>query len=105
VCHLQDILNSAQVPVSQHLAYLRKAEWVESSRHAQWKIYRLSPLLSPGQRVLLEGLLKAAKTQNLLLSDLEHMEAILKDPRYSFCCDFAKARCRGKKPATSITSE
>jgi DNA-binding transcriptional ArsR family regulator len=105
VCHLQEILNSAQVPISQHLAYLRKAGWVESTRHAQWKIYRLSPSLSQARRVLLDGLLKVAKTQNLLLSDLEHMEAILKDPRYSFCCDFAAAHCRGKKPATSIASE
>jgi DNA-binding transcriptional ArsR family regulator len=100
VCHLQDILNLAQVPVSQHLAYLRKARWVESSRHAQWKIYRLLPSLSPGLRVVLDGLLSAAKNQTLLLSDLEHVEAILKDPRYSFCCGFATARPRAKKTTT-----
>jgi hypothetical protein len=37
-------------------------------------------LLSPGLRAVLDGLLSAAKTQTLLLSDLEHVEAILKDP-------------------------
>ena len=101
VCHLQDILRLLQVPVSQHLAYLRKAGWVESSRHAQWKIYRLSPSLSPGLRAVLDGLLDAGKTQTLLLSDLEHMEAILKDPRYSFCCDFAPPRKRARTPTRS----
>jgi ArsR family transcriptional regulator, arsenate/arsenite/antimonite-responsive transcriptional repressor len=101
VCHLQDILHLPQVPVSQHLAYLRKAGWVESSRHAQWKVYRLAPSLAPGLRAVLDGLLSAAKTHTLLLSDLEHMEAILKDPRYSFCCDFAtprRARCEIATP-------
>jgi hypothetical protein len=41
--------------------------------------------------------LSAAKTQTLLLSDLEHMEAILKDPRYSFCCDFTTPRRRSRR--------
>jgi hypothetical protein len=90
-------LHLPQVPVSQHLASLRKAGWVESSRHAQWKIYRILPSLSPGLRAVLDGLLSAAKTQTLLLSDLEHMEAILKDPRYSFCCAFATPRRRARK--------
>jgi ArsR family transcriptional regulator len=105
VCHLQDILHLPQVPVSQHLAYLRKAGWVESWRHAQWKVYRLLPSLSPGLRAVLDGLLSAAKTQTLLLSDLEHMEAILKDPRYSFCCDFAPPRRRARKNTTPIRSQ
>jgi len=105
VCHLQEILYLPQVPVSQHLAYLRKAGWVESSRHAQWKVYRLLPSLSPGLRAVLDGLLSAAKTQTLLLSDLEHMEAILKDPRYSFCCDFATPRRRAKKNIAPIRSK
>jgi ArsR family transcriptional regulator len=100
VCHLQNILHLAQVPVSQHLAYLRKAGWVESGRHAQWKVYRLLPSLSPGLRAVLDGLLSAAKTQTLLLSDLEHVEAILKDPRYSFCWGFATPRPRAKKATT-----
>jgi ArsR family transcriptional regulator len=102
VCHLQDILHLPQVPVSQHLAYLRKAGWVESGRHAQWKVYRLLPSLSPGLRAVLDGLLSAAKTQTLLLSDLEHMEAILKDPRYSFCGGFTTPRRRARKITTAI---
>jgi ArsR family transcriptional regulator, arsenate/arsenite/antimonite-responsive transcriptional repressor len=105
VCHLQDILHLPQVPVSQHLAYLRKAGWVESGRHAQWKVYRLLPSLSPGLRAVLDGLLSAAKTQTLLLSDLEHMEAILKDPRYSFCCGFATRRRQARKTTSPIRSE
>ena len=105
VCHLQDILHLPQVPVSQHLAYLRKAGWVESGRHAQWKVYRLLPSLSPGLRAVLDGLLSAAKTQTLLLSDLEHMEAIIKDPRYSFCCALATRRRQARKTTSLIRSE
>jgi DNA-binding transcriptional ArsR family regulator len=101
VCHFQGVLNLAQVPVSQHLAYLRKAGLVEDLRHAQWKVYRLKPALSPELRGVLDGLARAAQTQALLLSDLERMEAILADPRYAFCGDFAapkpKARRRAKK--------
>ena len=37
----QHILHLPQVPVSQHLAYLRKAGWVESGRQAQME--SLSP--------------------------------------------------------------
>lgn len=91
--------------VTEAAKELRKAGWVESSRHAQWKVYRLLPSLAPGLRAVLDGLLSAAKTQTLLLSDLEHMEAILKDPRYSFCCDFAITRRRAKKITTPKRSE
>ena len=105
VRQLQGILYLPQVPVSQHLAYLRKAGWVESGRHAQWKVYRLLPSLSPVLRAALDGLLNAAKTQALLLSDLERMEAILKDPRYSFCCGFASSRGRAREDTTPIRSQ
>ena len=102
VCHFQGILSLAQVPASQHLAYLRKAGLVEDVRHAQWKVYRLRPALSPELRAVLDGLAKAAQTQALLLSDLERMEATLQDPRYAFCSDFVppkqKAHPRAKKP-------
>lgn len=103
VCHFQGILNLAQVPVSQHLASLRKAGLVEDLRHAQWKVYRLKAALPPECRAALDGLVKAAQTQALLLADLERMEATLQDPRYAFCDDFAlpkqKARTRAKKAA------
>jgi hypothetical protein len=49
--------------------------------------------------------LSAAKTQTLLLSDLEHMEAILKDPRYSFCCGFATPRRGARRNTKPIRSQ
>ncbi|HEY0790309.1 MAG TPA: metalloregulator ArsR/SmtB family transcription factor [Chthoniobacterales bacterium] len=101
VCHFQSILNLPQVPVSQHLAYLRKAGWVEDLRHAQWKVYRLKAALSPECRAVLDGLAQVAQTQGLLLSDLERMEAALQDPRYAFCGGFSisppRPRRRTKK--------
>ena len=42
VCHLQEVLEEAQVKVSKHLAYLRSNGLVESERRANWMVYRIS---------------------------------------------------------------
>ena len=99
VCHFQGILNLAQVPVSQHLAYLRKTGLVEDLRPAQWKVYRLKAALSPERRVVLDALTKAAQTQVLLVSDLKRMEGVLRDPRYAFCGHFATPKQKALPPA------
>jgi len=41
VCHFQDVLQLPQVKVSQHLAYLRKRQMVETTRKGTWIIYSL----------------------------------------------------------------
>lgn len=41
VCHFQQILDIPQAKVSQHLAYLRKHEMVETTRKGTWIIYSL----------------------------------------------------------------
>jgi ArsR family transcriptional regulator len=41
VCHLQAVLGEPQVKVSKHLAYLKERGLVESSREANWMVYRL----------------------------------------------------------------
>ena len=79
VCHFQGILNVAQVPVSQHLAYLRKAGLVEDLRHAQWKVYRLKAALLPECRTGLEGLAKAARTQALVVETLQSGSTLMPD--------------------------
>lgn len=42
VCHLQAILGEGQVKISKQLAYLKQHGVVESQRHNNWTIYRLS---------------------------------------------------------------
>lgn len=41
VCHLQEILGEPQVKISKHLRYLKEHGMVESTRQANWMIYRL----------------------------------------------------------------
>ena len=41
VCHFQDVLQLPQTKVSQHLAYLRKRDMVETTRKGTWIIYSL----------------------------------------------------------------
>ena len=41
VCHLQEILETPQVTISKHLAYLRARGLVEARKEANWMIYRL----------------------------------------------------------------
>ena len=41
VCHIQQVLDLPQARISQHLAYLRERNMVESRRSGTWMIYSL----------------------------------------------------------------
>ena len=41
VCHLQTLLDEAQVKISKHLSYLREKGLVDAERHQNWMIYAL----------------------------------------------------------------
>ncbi len=41
VCHLQAVLEEAQVKISKHLSYLKERGMVEARREANWMIYSL----------------------------------------------------------------
>ena len=47
VCHFQSILDTPQVAISKHLAYLRERGLVLGQRHEQWMIYRLPDPIPP----------------------------------------------------------
>lgn len=42
VCDLMQVLDLPQAKVSRHLAYLRRADLVDTRREGQWVYYRLS---------------------------------------------------------------
>jgi ArsR family transcriptional regulator len=43
VCHLYETLGITQTKASRHLAYLREAGLVATSKRGQWVYYRLAP--------------------------------------------------------------
>ena len=70
VCHFQDILKIPQTKVSQHLAYLRKHEMVETTRRGTWIIYRLPDKPSPALEANLQCLQVCAASDKLFRDDL-----------------------------------
>lgn len=76
VCHFQDILEIPQTKVSQHLAYLRRKEMVETTRHNQWIIYSL-PARPPVELASnLKCLQDCAPTDKRFRADLKRLKAI-----------------------------
>jgi len=47
VCHIHESLGLTQPKVSRHLAYLRRAGLVETSKRGLWVYYRLAPHADP----------------------------------------------------------
>lgn len=56
VCDLIDVLDLPQAKVSRHLAYLRRAELVDTRRDGQWIYYRLARPENAFHRKMLECL-------------------------------------------------
>ncbi|MBB6430500.1 ArsR/SmtB family transcription factor [Algisphaera agarilytica] len=56
VCDLMNTLDLPQAKVSRHLAYLRRAELVETRKDGQWVYYRLAPSGSAFHAKMLECL-------------------------------------------------
>ena len=56
VCHLADTLDVVQPKVSRHLAYLKRAGFVETRRDGKWMHYQWSKQSHPLTRVVLDEL-------------------------------------------------
>lgn len=76
VCHFQDILELPQTKVSQHLAYLRKREMVETTRRGTWMIYSLPSKPSPELEANLKCLQDCAQTDKRFRDDLKRLGKI-----------------------------
>lgn len=59
VCHLHDSLGLPQPTISRHLAYLRRTGVVSVRRDGVWMHYRVSPLLAPEIRQVLDAAVRA----------------------------------------------
>ncbi|MDF1739072.1 MAG: metalloregulator ArsR/SmtB family transcription factor [Verrucomicrobiales bacterium] len=76
VCHVQDVLGEPQPKVSKQLAYLKRHGVIESLRHANWTIYRLSgepgSILAQNLKCLEDG----AFQESVFLEDLERLRQV-----------------------------
>lgn len=78
VCHFQDILQIPQTKVSQHLAYLRKHQMVETTRKGTWIIYSLPPKPSHELETNLKCLQDCTTSDKLFRGDLRRLAAVKK---------------------------
>ncbi len=76
VCHLQELLDEAQVKVSKHLGYLRAKGLVEAARHQNWMIYSLPKRRSPELEANLRCLQDCVQSHPIFKSDLRRLEVL-----------------------------
>lgn len=92
VCHIQEVLNLAQVNTSQHLAYLRKTGIVEFERVQTWKVYRLKPAADRCLQLNLKCLADCVRLDPVCAADLSRLQKALKSSP-SPVCEGAPKRC------------
>jgi len=78
VCHFQDVLQIPQTKVSQHLAYLRKREMVETTRKGTWIIYSLPAKPSHELEANLKCLQDCVTSDKLFRADLVRLAKVKK---------------------------
>ena len=104
VCHFQTLLDESQVKISKHLAYLRARGMVESTRDANWVVYRLPAKPSPELKSNLACLQDCVREEKVFKQDLAKLERL----RGKFaetspiCC--APSLAGEKKPSTRARS-
>lgn len=76
VCHFQDVLRLPQTKVSQHLAYLRKRQMVETTRKGTWIIYRLPAKPSSELAANLKCLQDCATSERVFRVDLARLAKV-----------------------------
>jgi ArsR family transcriptional regulator, arsenate/arsenite/antimonite-responsive transcriptional repressor len=78
VCHFQEILEVPQTKVSQHLAYLRKRNLVETTRCGTWIIYRLPDHPAPELEANLRCLQDCVTSDKIFRADLVRLARVKK---------------------------
>jgi ArsR family transcriptional regulator len=76
VCHLQELLEEAQVKISKHLGYLRDKGLVEVVRHQNWMIYSLPKRRSAELETNLRCLQDCVQSHPIFKSDLRRLRAL-----------------------------
>jgi len=91
VCHIQEVLNLAQVNTSQHLAYLRRTGIVEFERVQTWKVYRLKPAADRCLQLNLKCLADCVRLDPVCAADLSRLQKALKSSPSPVCEGVPKA--------------
>ncbi|PTY00240.1 ArsR family transcriptional regulator [Spartobacteria bacterium LR76] len=78
VCHFQQILEIPQAKVSQHLAYLRKHDMVETTRKGTWIIYSLPAKPTRELEANLKCLQDCTTSDKMYREDLARLSKIQK---------------------------
>ncbi len=81
VCHIQEILDEAQVKISKHLAYLRRRGMVVTAREQNWIIYSLPARRTPELEKNLKCLQDCMQTDAILKRDLKALARLRRS-----CC-------------------
>jgi ArsR family transcriptional regulator len=76
VCHLQSLLEEAQVKISKHLGYLRDKGIVDAERHQNWMIYSLPKQRSAELEANLRCLQDCVQRHAIFKSDLRKLAAL-----------------------------
>jgi len=86
VCHFQQILDIPQAKVSQHLAYLRKHEMVETTRKGTWIIYSLPAKPTRELEANLKCLQDCTTSDKMFRDDLIRLSKVQKCPDWKDYC-------------------
>jgi len=76
VCHFQRLLDKTQVQISKHLRYLKGKGLVESTKRANWMIYRLPEKRSPELDANLRCLQDCVQTHAVFTEDLQRLRQL-----------------------------
>jgi len=85
VCHLQELLDSTQVRISKHLAYLKGKGVLHAERHQNWMIYSLPAQPSAELEANLKCLQDCVQTHRIFKDDLRRLKAMRREARWLPC--------------------
>ena len=84
VCELTDTLRVVQPKVSRHLAHLRRAGLVESTRNGKWMHYRWAQHANPLVRHVLAGLRAWMEKDDRMIGERRRRQRV--------CCEISRAK-------------
>jgi len=81
VCFFVEVLDEPQPKISRHLAYLRSAELVATTRDGKWINYAIAPPEHPAARAAFDAVLAAMKDDRELQRDRAALARACCSPR------------------------
>lgn len=81
VCFFVEVLDEPQPKISRHLAYLRSAELVSTSRDGKWINYAIAPPENPTVRAAFEAVMATLKEDRELQRDRAALARACCSPR------------------------